>query len=423
MSADPAPVRAEDSSGGELKGLQELLLKVAKRGRGLSVERGPDQQPEIIIVEDWGDTRVRVAQADWATFAAARSAGLLEATAAGVYRLSGKGRSLVRQARSRKTLAGAAVPDSTAGDGRPYLGPQRNDAESPLTWMRRRLDKDGRPLVSDPQFDAGERLRSELWLAQMTPRTTQAWSGVPLATTGAPPATARRLTGGSRPRNAGSCLKGGYGPGIGPDALDHRLQAVGTLRGQMLAELEPGQYGVGIDRQDLARCLARVDRKQDRDKAADDVCVAITGERKHLIVAARGALCGEPDLARATPHLVVVVPLGGLQGFQHAAKLDDIAVAVFPIIEEREIRADIVQAWNAAHAPAFCGLMWLPLGPAPALVQVAEPHEARADRQPALIRLHVRLAPDRSHRKGGGRLACKRVGIVLTSVSRRARTR
>jgi hypothetical protein len=51
-----------------------------------------------------------------------------------------------------------------------------NPAESPLAWLRRRKDKDGEGLISQLQFDAGERLRTDFWFAQMTPRVTMGWS-------------------------------------------------------------------------------------------------------------------------------------------------------------------------------------------------------------------------------------------------------
>lgn len=51
-----------------------------------------------------------------------------------------------------------------------------NPAESPLAWLRRRKDKDGEGLISQLQFDAGERLRADFWFAQMTPRVTMSWS-------------------------------------------------------------------------------------------------------------------------------------------------------------------------------------------------------------------------------------------------------
>jgi Domain of unknown function (DUF6456) len=51
-----------------------------------------------------------------------------------------------------------------------------NESESPLAWLRRRKDRDGQAMISQAQFDAGERLRSDFWFAQMTPRVTVDWS-------------------------------------------------------------------------------------------------------------------------------------------------------------------------------------------------------------------------------------------------------
>ena len=51
-----------------------------------------------------------------------------------------------------------------------------NDGESPLGWLRRRKDRFGRPLISDEQFEAGERLRADYWFAQMSPSVTADWS-------------------------------------------------------------------------------------------------------------------------------------------------------------------------------------------------------------------------------------------------------
>lgn len=54
--------------------------------------------------------------------------------------------------------------------------PAINLAESPLAWLARRKDKDGRPMLSDAEVSAGERLRADFWFAQMTPRITANWS-------------------------------------------------------------------------------------------------------------------------------------------------------------------------------------------------------------------------------------------------------
>ncbi|HEX4894478.1 MAG TPA: DUF6456 domain-containing protein [Hyphomicrobiaceae bacterium] len=73
------------------------------------------------------------------------------------------------------------LSDDTGGPSRrgKAANPLRNPEESPLAWLRGRLDKHGRPLVDDAQFEAGERLRSDLWLAGLTPRVTSSWTGIP----------------------------------------------------------------------------------------------------------------------------------------------------------------------------------------------------------------------------------------------------
>lgn len=53
--------------------------------------------------------------------------------------------------------------------------PALNIAESPLSWLRSRRDRDGQPLISDLQFLAGERLRAEFERALMGRRVTMNW--------------------------------------------------------------------------------------------------------------------------------------------------------------------------------------------------------------------------------------------------------
>jgi len=53
--------------------------------------------------------------------------------------------------------------------------PAMDDRESPLLWLHRRADRDGRPQISEAEFAAGERFRADITLAQMLPRTTMNW--------------------------------------------------------------------------------------------------------------------------------------------------------------------------------------------------------------------------------------------------------
>lgn len=51
-----------------------------------------------------------------------------------------------------------------------------NDAETPLAWLRRRKGADGKPLISDTQLEAGERLRRDFTLSALSARVTTNWS-------------------------------------------------------------------------------------------------------------------------------------------------------------------------------------------------------------------------------------------------------
>jgi hypothetical protein len=49
-------------------------------------------------------------------------------------------------------------------------------SESPLSWLRHRRGRDGRPLVDAVEFAAGERLRSDFERGRLQPRVTSNWS-------------------------------------------------------------------------------------------------------------------------------------------------------------------------------------------------------------------------------------------------------
>tara|TARA_R110002110_G_scaffold79732_11_gene208076 strand:+ start:1374 stop:2243 length:870 start_codon:yes stop_codon:yes gene_type:complete len=52
-----------------------------------------------------------------------------------------------------------------------------NQAETPLGWLRSRKGADGKPLISGTQYEAGEKLRADFTLGQLSPRVTADWSG------------------------------------------------------------------------------------------------------------------------------------------------------------------------------------------------------------------------------------------------------
>jgi hypothetical protein len=53
-----------------------------------------------------------------------------------------------------------------------------NVSESPLAWLRQRKDRSGAPLLTEAQFEAGERLRHDFTFAALGPRVTANWSAL-----------------------------------------------------------------------------------------------------------------------------------------------------------------------------------------------------------------------------------------------------
>lgn len=95
--------------------------------------------------------------------------------------------------------------------------------ESPLAWLARRKDKDGKAMISAVEFAAGERLRADFWFAQMTPRVTVNWSGL--------------LSGGGGKRGS---------PDHGADLHDHVMAARDRVS-RALAAAGPDLAGMLID--------------------------------------------------------------------------------------------------------------------------------------------------------------------------------
>ena len=155
-----------------------FLARLARRGAYAVVQEGAEIDPEIALFETLAAARTRVGMVPWSAFDQARTAGYLERDVDDFgWCLSATGRTILRRARTRQAQARALCVANDLAPATPT--PRRNDAESPLAWLHHRLDKAGKPLVDAIQFDAGERLRADLFFAQMTPRVTSSWSDVP----------------------------------------------------------------------------------------------------------------------------------------------------------------------------------------------------------------------------------------------------
>ncbi|MBX9588126.1 MAG: hypothetical protein K2X43_02405 [Hyphomonadaceae bacterium] len=127
----------------------------------------------------------------------------------------------------RALRAAKSAASGTAG----RCAPQRSEAatlhqaasEGALAWLRRRKDKDGRRLITEVQYDAGEMLAADFWHGQMSPRVTADWSAV------APARRMRRAT-----------------PGVGVDMRDKVVAARQRLR-RALEAVGPELAGILID--------------------------------------------------------------------------------------------------------------------------------------------------------------------------------
>jgi hypothetical protein len=91
-------------------------------------------------------------------------------------KISAKGRDALDPDRFRQQHQMQSLGEREVnGERRPVL---LNEAESPLGWLKSRKDRNGRPLISPHQYDAGERLRADYWFAHLSPRVTSNWSAL-----------------------------------------------------------------------------------------------------------------------------------------------------------------------------------------------------------------------------------------------------
>lgn len=127
------------------------------------------------------------------------------------------------RSKTPKAALRARPARKTASECADPTRPGRNLAESPIAWLFSRRDGDGNPLISEAQYNAGEKLRADFWFAQMQPNVTQSWS---LST----------ATGAGR-RSA---------PGTGVDLADNVIAAGERVR-RALAAVGPELSGVLID--------------------------------------------------------------------------------------------------------------------------------------------------------------------------------
>lgn len=170
----PPVVRLADPDG--LEALWRLAARDAFAVPAASAEVGGSGDYAVLCA---ADTQQALAVVPAAAFVKARCRGWIAADADGArYRLSPAGLKALRQARSGGPWGLKQRPAPTAAGPAPSRprAALRTAQERPLAWLRRHRDKGGEPLVTEPQFAAGERLAADFWHARLMPRVTADWS-------------------------------------------------------------------------------------------------------------------------------------------------------------------------------------------------------------------------------------------------------
>jgi hypothetical protein len=163
---------------------------------------------EAMALQDWinADTTGRITRYKITT--AGRAALAVMMSEGGADASPGMAEAPAAFADQHRVWGERTVRDSETGQPRKV---RYNLAESPLTALARRRDRDGTPFLTDDLVTAGERLREDFELAQMGPRVAQNWD--------------RFLTGGGR---GGFAMDSGVGNG--PEGARNRVAgALGDL--------------------------------------------------------------------------------------------------------------------------------------------------------------------------------------------------
>lgn len=178
-----------------------------------------------------------------ADLAAAMAGGRVVVTAPGLARL-------------RREQGGEVEPfrnqhlDAVRGRGL-HEPPLRDAGESPLAWMARRRDRDGRPMIDPVEYEAGERLRRDIAQALMLPKMGTDWTAPRVDGGGArDPASGSDSAVAARQRVRGAMAA------VGTDLSDLLLDLCGFLKGLERIEAErrwPARSAKVVARIALAR--------------------------------------------------------------------------------------------------------------------------------------------------------------------------
>ncbi len=248
---DIKPLPTADLLGREAR---RVLRRLAEPGACLAVADG---MPKAVVVREGGDgqtVRTGVVDCEIAEIMALND--WIEAGGTGRvmrYRITAAGRAILRE---YEGLDGSSDdgdgsrPDTAAGPGRIRY----SSAESPLAALARRRDRDGTPFLSDVLIAAGERLREEFELAEMSDSPAPAWDTciAPDAELAAPDGLA---TGPDAARARVAAALADLGPGLGDVVLRTccHLEGMETVERRMGWAARSGKIVLRIALQRLRR--------------------------------------------------------------------------------------------------------------------------------------------------------------------------
>jgi len=151
-------------------------------------------------------------------------------------------------------------------------------AESPLAWLTRRRDRQGRPLIDESEFSAGERLRTDFTIAGLSQRVTASWDAT--------------IASGASGRSGG--------PG---GALDLSARAIDARErvSRALAAVGPGLAGILLEVCCLTNGLEAAERRLGLPQRAGKVVLQIALARlaEHYGLASRPSAVSGPVRIRS----------------------------------------------------------------------------------------------------------------------------
>ncbi len=213
---------AEPGARGALSPLEASTLVVLAARKGVTVARAR-------FAAAAGDAALAEGLVRWEQDGGERRLALVDAGRAHLRRLSAPD---VDQAEPFRAQHASYALRQLEKAARPTLV---NEAESPLAWLARRKDREGRTFLDAAQLDAGERFRRDIEQAQLLQRVTANWeASINAARRGADAGAVSEVAIDARRRLARAF------DAVGPELAGLLTDVCGYLKGLELVESERG---------------------------------------------------------------------------------------------------------------------------------------------------------------------------------------